>query len=150
MELLLLAAIAAVFIIPTTIQARRQRRRMEEIQALQDSLRAGDRVVTTSGVHGVVRGMSDELVDLEISVGVTMTWERSAVIRKVDPSAPAAVATTGDERFWEDPDAQPDEHAPERGADSTESAVTVRPEANGPSAADAHGDRETGDADDRK
>ncbi|MCK7676655.1 preprotein translocase subunit YajC [Corynebacterium sp. CCM 9186] len=150
MELLLLAAIAAVFIIPTTIQARRQRRRMEEIQALQDSLRAGDRVVTTSGVHGVVRGMSDELVDLEISVGVTMTWERSAIIRKVDPSAPAVAATTGDERFWEDADAQPDDHAPERNADSVESAPAGMPDADGPSAADAHGDRETGETEDRK
>lgn len=150
MELLLLAAIAAVFIIPTTIQARRQRRRMEEIQALQDSLRAGDRVVTTSGVHGVVRGMSDELVDLEISVGVTMTWERSAVIRKVDPSAPAAPATTGDERFWEDPDAQPDDHEPEQAADTVEPAAAGRPEADSPYPADTHGDRESGDMDDRK
>ena len=112
MELLLLAAIAAIFIVPTTIQARRQRRRMAEIQELQDSLRAGDRVVTTSGVHGVVRGMSDELVDLEIAVGVNMTWERSAIIRKVDPTAAAAPATTGDERFWEDGDVQSDESAP--------------------------------------
>ncbi|MBV7293344.1 preprotein translocase subunit YajC [Corynebacterium sp. TAE3-ERU16] len=112
MELLLLAAIAAIFIVPTTIQARRQRRRMAEIQELQDSLRAGDRVVTTSGVHGVVRGMSDELVDLEIAVGVNMTWERSAIIRRVDPAAAAPPATTGDERFWEDGDARSGESAP--------------------------------------
>lgn len=110
MELLLLAAIAAIFIVPTTIQARRQRRRIVEIQELQDSLHDGDRVVTTSGVHGVVRGMSDELVDLEIAVGVNMTWERSAIIRKVDPTA-AAPAATGDERFWEDGDVQSDESA---------------------------------------
>ncbi|MBI9000581.1 preprotein translocase subunit YajC [Corynebacterium sp. CCM 9185] len=119
MELLLLAAIAAVFIIPTTIQARRQRRRMEEIQALQDSLRAGDRVVTTSGVHGVVRGMSDELVDLEIAVGVTMTWERSAIIRKVDSAT--ATRQTGDERFWEDDDVLSGDDAQEPAGESAQS-----------------------------
>lgn len=103
-SLLFIALIAAIFIIPTAIQARRQRRRMDEIQEMQNSLRSGDRVVTTSGVHGVVRGMTDELVDLEVSVGVTMTWERSAVIRKVEaPRTPRTDEGNG-ERFWEDED----------------------------------------------
>ncbi|MEZ2189048.1 preprotein translocase subunit YajC [Corynebacterium sp. CCM 9204] len=124
-NILIFGAIAAIFIIPTTIQARRQRRRMEEIQSLQNSLHAGDRVVTTSGVHGVVRGMSEELVDLEIAVGVTMTWERSAIIRKVDTSSvsTAADGMNSNERFWEDTDVRTDSN------DRNEDDEIVRSEA---------------------
>ena len=51
---------------------------------MQSSLSVGDEVVLTSGIHGMVRGVDDDVVQVEIASGVTIRVARAA-IGIVDP-----------------------------------------------------------------
>lgn len=77
---ILLVGIAAMLY----FQIRKQKRAAQEQQKLQNSLQAGDRVMTTSGLFGTVVETSDDSIELEIATGVTTTWLRQAVREKVD------------------------------------------------------------------
>jgi preprotein translocase subunit YajC len=82
--LLLLLLFIAVFALPMLLNARRQKRAMAEAQQLQNSLTNGDRVMTTSGLHGTVVESADETtVELEIAPGVRTTWLRAAIREKI-------------------------------------------------------------------
>ncbi|WP_343576383.1 preprotein translocase subunit YajC [Mycobacterium sp.] len=64
--------------------SRRQKRAMQATVDLQESLRIGDRVQTTSGLHGTIRRITDDNLDLEISPGVVTTWVKLAVASRVE------------------------------------------------------------------
>ena len=49
----------AVLVLPLILNSRRQKRAMADAQRLQNSLTDGDRVVTTSGLHGTVVNSAD-------------------------------------------------------------------------------------------
>lgn len=65
---------------------RPQRRRAAEQRALIASLKTGDEVITNGGIHGTVRRLDDEVVDLEIAKGVVIKVARGAVAAR--PLAP--------------------------------------------------------------
>lgn len=46
---------------------------------MQASLSLGDEVVLTSGIHGVVRSVDDEVVQVEVASGVTIRVARAAI-----------------------------------------------------------------------
>ena len=52
---------------------------------LQESLRIGDRVHTTSGLQGTITNITDDTVDLEIAPGVVTTWVKLAIRDKIEP-----------------------------------------------------------------
>lgn len=79
--MLLLLLVLAVFLIPTFLQMRRQRRHFSEIKQVQSNLAVGDRVITSSGTHGTVVAVRTAQIDLEIAPGTVTTWERMAVVR---------------------------------------------------------------------
>jgi preprotein translocase subunit YajC len=66
-------------------QSRRQRRAMQATIDLQESLRPGDRVHTTSGLEASVVAIADDTVDLEIAPGVVTTWMKLAVRDRILP-----------------------------------------------------------------
>ncbi len=68
---------------------RRQKRAMQATIDLQESLRPGDRVHTTSGLEGSVVAITDDTVDLEIAPGVITTWMKLAVRDKILSEEPA-------------------------------------------------------------
>ena len=63
------------------------RRRRSSHEAMQDSVGAGDEVITAGGIHGTVLEINDDLVDLEIAPSVVVKLDRRAI---------AAVATEVD------------------------------------------------------
>ncbi len=66
--------------------SRRQRRAQEQQVQLQNSLNIGDRVMTTSGLHGtIVDTSSDSTIGIEIAPGVETEWLRAAVREKINP-----------------------------------------------------------------
>ncbi|RZS34346.1 preprotein translocase subunit YajC [Herbihabitans rhizosphaerae] len=74
----------AVLAIPLFLGARKQKRAMQQQQALQSSLSVGDRVMTTSGLYGTVSDTSDDAsITVEIAPGVETEWLRQAVREKV-------------------------------------------------------------------
>ncbi|MBF6348650.1 MULTISPECIES: preprotein translocase subunit YajC [Nocardia] len=87
---LLLAAMLAMMF----FGMRRQKKEADKVTQMQDSLKVGDRVTTTSGLLGTVVEVDDDTVDLEIAEDVVTTWLRLA-IREVRTEDEAAAEDTG-------------------------------------------------------
>ncbi len=77
--------------------SRRQKRAMQATIDLHESLTTGDRVQTTSGLHGTITLITDDTVDLEIAPGVVTTWVKMAIASRVEPVVP----DTEDDEFGE-------------------------------------------------
>jgi preprotein translocase subunit YajC len=70
--------------------SRRQKRAMQTTIDLHESLRVGDRVHTTSGLQGTITRITDDDVDLDISVegsitSVVTTWMKLAIRDRIEP-----------------------------------------------------------------
>ena len=65
--------------------SRRQKRAMQATIELHESLRIGDQVQTTSGLHGTIKRITDDTVDLEIAPGVLTTWVKLAIRDRIEP-----------------------------------------------------------------
>ena len=68
--------------------SRRQRKAMQATIDLQESLRVGDRVNTTSGLQATIAGIGEDTVDLEIAPGVVTRWMKLAVRNRVTSDLP--------------------------------------------------------------
>ena len=60
------------------------RRRRAQHEAMQDSVEAGDEIITAGGLHGTVREIDPDVARVEIAPSVVVTVDRRAI---------AAVAT---------------------------------------------------------
>ncbi|MFQ6397177.1 preprotein translocase subunit YajC [Nocardia sp. KC 131] len=78
MELLFPLLLLALFV-PMFLMSRRQKRETAKVSEMQDSLKVGDQVTTTSGLYGTVVDLDDITVDLEIAEEVVTTWLRQAI-----------------------------------------------------------------------
>jgi preprotein translocase subunit YajC len=65
--------------------SRRQKKAMQATIDLHDSLRIGDKVQTTSGLHATIKRITDDTVDLEIAPGVVTTWVKLAIRDRIEP-----------------------------------------------------------------
>ena len=68
--------------------SRRQRKAMQATIDLQESLRLGDRVHTTSGLQATIAGIGEDTVDLEVAPGVVTRWMKLAIRDRIVPEAP--------------------------------------------------------------
>jgi preprotein translocase subunit YajC len=64
--------------------SRRQKKAMQATIDLHESLTAGDRIHTTSGLQGTITGIGDDTIDLEIAPGVVTTWMKLAVRDRIE------------------------------------------------------------------
>jgi len=83
-QLLFFAAIFAIFYFLLIRPQQRQRRQREQMLA---SLKKGDRVVTTSGLHGTITALNEHTVVLRVADQVKLEFDRSAIGRVVEPQA---------------------------------------------------------------
>ena len=88
MEIIFLLLILLVFMAPMFLMQRKQKKQMDEIKQLQNSVTVGDRVMTTAGLHGDVRDVTENEVFLEIAPNVVTKWEKISVVKKIETSAP--------------------------------------------------------------
>ncbi|MBA3651985.1 MAG: preprotein translocase subunit YajC, partial [Chthoniobacterales bacterium] len=58
---------------------RPQMRRQKEQRALVSALKTGDRVVTTSGIHGMITNVKDTTVTVKVADNVKIEMEKAAV-----------------------------------------------------------------------
>jgi len=56
-------------------QRKKQKRHMEMV----DNLRAGDRIITTGGIHGTIMGVQKDRIELKIAANVKIEITKSAV-----------------------------------------------------------------------
>ena len=78
MELLFPLLIVAL-LVPMFLGMRRQRKEVTKQAEMQDSLKIGDHVTTTSGLYGTIVGLDPTTVDLEIAEDVITTWLRAGI-----------------------------------------------------------------------
>jgi preprotein translocase, YajC subunit len=68
-----------IFVIMYFIMIRPQMRRQKEQQRLIGTLKTGDRVVTNSGIHGLIANVKDSTVILKVADNVKIEMEKSAI-----------------------------------------------------------------------
>ncbi|GAA1471362.1 preprotein translocase subunit YajC [Corynebacterium felinum] len=95
-SIILLLLILAAVMVPNIMIQRKQRRRLAEIHQMQEDLKIGDQVVTTAGLYGVVTGIEETRVELEIAPQVRTWWERLAVVRNVTNEELKSTASVDD------------------------------------------------------
>ncbi|WP_433597875.1 preprotein translocase subunit YajC [Nocardia sp. CA-135953] len=113
MELLFPLLLVAL-LVPMFLGVRRQKREAEKVTSMQETLKVGDQVTTTSGLYGTVVDLDDTTVDLEIAEDVVTTWLRQAIrdVRTEDE--------TTDETVTDETEAGPVEES----AEQTETRLT--------------------------
>lgn len=85
--LYLLLLVVAFFL----LVVRPQRRQLAAHRALVASLEVGDEIISSGGIHGTIRAMDDEVLQLEIADGVVVRLARRAVASRVGaPAEPAS------------------------------------------------------------
>ncbi|AOS62919.1 preprotein translocase subunit YajC [Actinoalloteichus hymeniacidonis] len=87
MESFIFPLLLLLLVLPLFLASRKQKRAMQEMQQLQNSLAPGDRVMTSSGLYGTVTDSSEDTIDVEIAPGVTTTWVRAAIRERVSPES---------------------------------------------------------------
>ncbi|MBP1604800.1 MAG: preprotein translocase subunit YajC [Acidobacteria bacterium] len=91
-QLVPFAAILAIFYFIILLPMKRRQRKVAEFQA---ALKAGDKVVTTSGVYGVITKMDDLTVTLQVDDKTRIKFAKAAVAgyQGQDPVVPDAGTT---------------------------------------------------------
>lgn len=56
-----------------------QKKQHQEVQKMRDSLEEGANVITTGGIHGIVKKVKDDIVTLQIADNVRIKINRSAI-----------------------------------------------------------------------
>jgi preprotein translocase subunit YajC len=85
-----LIIIVALFAAMWLFMIRPQKRRQVDQSRMQESLSAGDEVLTAGGIHGTVRGIEDEVVQVEIAPGTVIRLDRRAIASVVQEPGPEA------------------------------------------------------------
>ena len=61
------------------VMVRPQKKRQQEQQRLMSGLKTGDRVVTNSGIHGLIANVKDSTVIVKVADNVKIEMEKSAI-----------------------------------------------------------------------
>ena len=75
---------AAIFAIFYFLLIRPQQKQKRDREALLAAVKRGDKVVTSSGMHGTVTQLDDNTVTLRVADQVKMTFDRGAIARVVE------------------------------------------------------------------
>ena len=69
---------------------RPQQKKAKQQKAMLSSIRKGDRIVTSGGLHGLITGVADDVVTMEIAPKIRVKVSRGSVagILKRDESVP--------------------------------------------------------------
>ena len=69
---------------------RPQSKKAKEQQAMMSSLKQGDKVVTSGGIHGILLGVKDNTVSVKIADNVKIEVDKSAIVSVARETTPAA------------------------------------------------------------
>ena len=68
---------------------RPQMKRQKELKTFRDSLKKGDKIVTTGGIYGKVVEINDFTILMEVEGGVKLKVDKSAVIKDMTDATPS-------------------------------------------------------------
>jgi len=86
MEILMLVLILLVFLLPSVLMMRAQKKRQAEVSEMQASLQPGDRIVNVAGFHATVVENHGETLIVELAPGFQVTMEAAGVMKRVEPA----------------------------------------------------------------
>lgn len=69
----------AIFLIFYFMIIRPQQKRAKEREKMLSNIEKGDKVVTSGGLHGIIVGIDEKTVLLQVSENVKMKFDRSAI-----------------------------------------------------------------------
>src|SRR5262249_20055337 len=75
----LLVPMALILIIFYFLLIRPANKKQKVLQQMIEGLKSGDKVITSGGIHGVVAGITDEIIQLRVAPNVKIEISRSAV-----------------------------------------------------------------------
>lgn len=78
----MLIMFGALILIMYFLMIRPQQKRQKEHQKMLDSIKKGDKVITTSGMHGTVTDIDGNTYLIQIAENVKITFEKSAIASK--------------------------------------------------------------------
>jgi preprotein translocase subunit YajC len=81
----LVIILVALFAVMWLLLIRPQRQRANKQMQMQDQLRIGDQIITAGGMHGTVKSIEDDVLDLEIAPRTTVRLDRRAVAAVASP-----------------------------------------------------------------
>jgi len=79
--------IILIFVIMYFLLFRPQMKRQKEQAAMASSLKTGDRVVTASGIHGMISNVKERTVIVKVADNVKLEMEKSAITNVVKAEA---------------------------------------------------------------
>lgn len=82
--------IILIFVIMYFVLFRPQMRRQKEQAKLVSSIKTGDRVITSSGIHGMVTNVKETTVTVKVADNVKLEMEKTAVTNVVKTSSEVA------------------------------------------------------------
>ena len=82
--------IIILLVIMYMLLIRPQQKKAKEHQKLTESLKAGDRVVTTGGIYGTISGVKENSINLKIADGVEIEIARASVRNRLSEDAESA------------------------------------------------------------
>ncbi len=62
---------------------RPQMKKTKELKTMLSALKAGDRVVTSGGIHGEIKVITPDIVTLQVDEKIKIKVDRSAIVRKI-------------------------------------------------------------------
>ena len=68
-----------IFVIMYFIMIRPQQRRQKQQQQLISALKTGDRVVTSSGIHGLIANVKESTVIVKVADNVKIEMDKAAI-----------------------------------------------------------------------
>ncbi|MDQ1265302.1 MAG: preprotein translocase subunit YajC [Bacteroidota bacterium] len=77
-----LVMFGAIILIMYFLMIRPQQKRQKEHQKMLESVKRGDKVVTTAGMHGTVTDVDDKTIEIQVADNVKIRFEKSAVATK--------------------------------------------------------------------
>lgn len=69
----------AIFLIFFFMIIRPQQKRAKERDKMLSNIEKGDKVVTSGGLHGIVAGLDEKTILLQVSDNVKLKFDRSAI-----------------------------------------------------------------------
>ncbi|WP_028317557.1 preprotein translocase subunit YajC [Desulfobulbus elongatus] len=84
-----------IFIVFYFLLIRPQQKKAKEHQNYLANLKKGDRVITGGGIHGVIAGLTDTVVTLEVAENVRIKVSRSAIAGSAAEAEKQAPAKSG-------------------------------------------------------
>lgn len=80
----MLVPFIAMFVLFYFLLIRPQNKKAKEHRAMLNALKKGDRIISSGGLHGVISGISDDALTIEIAPKVRVKITRGSVAAKIN------------------------------------------------------------------